>query len=191
MAALYFVVLELERILPLDSFTFIKECVNQKRWNMGDVCCTCEKPFKKVIGLRLPKKVILREVNVKGKEFNMPFCDDCRGVMHSIDGFNKIWPSLREIFRLDPKFIYEEMMYIYHFRGIRRGLCNFDFSWDPKKKYEELEKKQTYGSIYGNYNQIENFYQDSDTHPYGRDIVRMQEYYPYRGITERQIRDLY
>ena len=190
MAALYFVVLELERILPVDSFTFIKECVNLKHWNMGDVCCTCRKPFKKVIGLRLPKKVILREVNVRGTDFNIPFCDDCQRMMHGINGFNKIWPSLREIVRLDQKFKCEEMMYRIHFRGIRRGLCNFDFSWDPKKKYEELEKGQIYGSIYGNYNQIENFYEDSDTRLYGRDIVRMTEYYPYSGIMERLSRDL-
>jgi hypothetical protein len=138
-ASLYFVILELERILPMESLTFIKDCVNTKCWGMGDTCFTCTQSFKNVIGLYLPKKVKLRELNVNGKNLNIPLCDNCETRMYNIDGFDKVWPDLRQLLLSG----YDISTYAGASRVIDR-IYNLDLKpsssyWDPMTKYKWIQ----------------------------------------------------
>ena len=142
--ALYLIIFHLERILPIEQFRFIKECINTCKWGMDDLCFTCKKPFKKVLGLRLPKKTSLYNIHTirnvlpsqsffdkpDRRECHLPFCKKCVHKVYSQPYRGRIVSLLDLICMMNGKKSW-------HYRSLRYGVESRE-PWDPVKKYDQL-----------------------------------------------------
>lgn len=119
--ALYLLISLLEDYLPLDQIQFIKECVNTKKWGMGDLCFPCQKSFKKINGLILPKKTKLYDIAIKRKIYRLPLCSSCNLFCR-------------------PNSLFNHHMHSVDYPSLRYGIEENEV-WDPVKKYDAIVRR--------------------------------------------------